>query len=185
MASPSDRTSPARARIRSRRASRPGCSNFAASTRAGVHCGSGTSLNARRCATSRHTWRSIGLWSVTGLIEPNTRRKRLPAYKRWERGRPMELWQMDVVGGVLLEDGTEAKVLTGVDDHSRFCVCAGVMTRATGRAVCGFFAEALERHGVPDEILTDIQDVSTLKSALLPAGAVRMRGDRCPLHIAA
>ena len=91
----------------------------------------------------------------------------------------------DVVGGVLLEDGTEAKVLTGVDDHSRFCVCAGVMTRATGRAVCGFFAEALERHGVPDEILTDIQDVSTLKSALLPAGAVRMRGDRCPLHIAA
>ena len=30
---------------------------------------------------------------------------------------------MDVVGGVLLADGTEAKVLTGVDDHSRFCVC--------------------------------------------------------------
>ena len=44
---------------------------------------------------------------------------------------------MDVVGGVLLEDGTECKVLTGVDDHSRFCVCAGIMVRATGRAVCG------------------------------------------------
>ena len=62
-----------------------------------------------------------------GLIEPKARRKKLPTYKRWERGRPMELWQMDVVGGVLLEDGTECKVLTGVDDHSRFCVCAGVM----------------------------------------------------------
>ena len=44
---------------------------------------------------------------------------------------------MDVVGGVLLADGTEAKVLTGVDDHSRFCVCAGIMVRATARPVCG------------------------------------------------
>ena len=32
---------------------------------------------------------------------------------------------MDVVGGVLLADGTECKVLTGIDDHSRFVVCAG------------------------------------------------------------
>jgi len=34
----------------------------------------------------------------------------------------MELWQMDVVGGFLLADGRRAKALTGVDDHSRFCV---------------------------------------------------------------
>jgi len=89
-----------------------------------------------------------------GLIDEDKRRKRLPAYKRWERGRPMELWQMDVVGGVLLADGTQCKVLTGVDDHSRFCVCAGIMVRATSRPVCGFFVQALERHGVPDEVLT-------------------------------
>ena len=48
------------------------------------------------------------------------------ALRRWERGGPMELWQMDVVGGVLLADGTECKVLTGIDDHSRFVVCSGV-----------------------------------------------------------
>ena len=36
---------------------------------------------------------------------------------------------MDVVGGVLLEDGPECKVLTGVDDHSRCCVCSGIMVR--------------------------------------------------------
>jgi len=103
------------------------------------------------------------------LIEPPSRRKKLPTYKRWERGRPMELWQMDVVGGVLLEDGTECKVLTGVDDHSRFCVCAGIMIRATGRAVCGFFAQALERHGVPEEILTDNGKVFTNRFGLTPA----------------
>ena len=56
------------------------------------------------------------------LIEPKNSRKRLPTYKRWERGRPNELWQMDIVGGVLLDDGIECKVLTGVDNHSRFCV---------------------------------------------------------------
>jgi len=102
------------------------------------------------------------------LIEPRATRKKLPTYKRWERGRPMELWQMDVVGGVLLEDGTECKVLTGVDDHSRFCVCAGVMVRATARAVCGFFAQALERHGVPNEILTDNGKVFTNRFGLKP-----------------
>jgi hypothetical protein len=73
----------------------------------------------------------------------------------------MELWQMDVVGGVLFADGSEAKILTGVDDHSRFCVCCGIMMRATTRPVCGFFAEALGRHGVPEEILTDNGKVFT------------------------
>jgi transposase InsO family protein len=96
-----------------------------------------------------------------GLVDPHATRKRLPTYKRWERGRPMELWQMDVVGGVLLAAGTECKVLTAVDDHSRFCVSAGVMVRATARPVCGFFVQALERHGVPEEILTDNGKVFT------------------------
>jgi transposase InsO family protein len=102
------------------------------------------------------------------LIEPKSRRKKLPTYKRWERGRPMELWQMDVVGGVLLDDGTECKVLTGVDDHSRFCVCAGIMVRATFRPVCGFLAQALERHGVPEEILTDNGKVFTGRFSVKP-----------------
>jgi hypothetical protein len=67
----------------------------------------------------------------------------------------MALWQIDIVGGVMLADGTEAKVVTGVDDHSRFCVMAAVVTRATGRAVCLAFAEALRRYGIPEEVLTD------------------------------
>ena len=73
----------------------------------------------------------------------------------------MELWQFDVVGGVLLADGRQLKVLTGIDDHSRFVVCAGLMVRATSRAVCAHFAEAMARHGVPQEILTDNGKVFT------------------------
>jgi hypothetical protein len=32
-----------------------------------------------------------------GMIEPGSRDRRLRKWKRWERGAPMELWQMDVV----------------------------------------------------------------------------------------
>lgn len=72
-------------------------------------------------------------WALvrSGLVVPHAPRIRLKTYKRWERGRPVELWQFDVVGGVLTDDGTEAKLLTGIDDHSRFVVCCGVMARAT------------------------------------------------------
>ena len=99
--------------------------------------------------------------SRKGLIVATRERKKLPTYKRWERGRPMELWQMDVVGGVLTEAGVEAKILTGIDDHSRFIVCAGVMARATLRPVCAHLVSALERYGVPEEILTDNGKVFT------------------------
>jgi len=90
-----------------------------------------------------------------GLIEPRSRRRKRRDYIRWERETPMQLWQIDIVGGLVLADGTECKVVTGVDDHSRFCVMAAVVVRATGRAVCLAFAEALRRYGMPEEVLTD------------------------------
>jgi transposase InsO family protein len=90
-----------------------------------------------------------------GLVAGRKRGRRRDEFVRWQRDKPMELWQVDIVGGVLLADGTEAKVVTGVDDHSRHCVMAKVVARATGRAVCLAFAEALQRFGVPEEVLSD------------------------------
>jgi transposase len=51
------------------------------------------------------------------LITPDGRRRRR-AWRRFERERPMQLWQLDLIE-LPLADGTEIKVLTGVDDHSR------------------------------------------------------------------
>jgi transposase len=93
-----------------------------------------------------------------GLIEPGPRKRPKDSYVRWERDEPMALWQLDIVGGAFLADGTEAKIVTGVDDHSRYCVIAAVVARATGRAVCLAFAAALQRFGVPGKVLSDIQD---------------------------
>jgi hypothetical protein len=44
----------------------------------------------------------------------------------------MELWQMDVVGGLALADGSTAKALTGVDDHSRCRPAGSSMTTRPG-----------------------------------------------------
>ncbi|MGI5238590.1 DDE-type integrase/transposase/recombinase [Dactylosporangium sp. CA-139066] len=90
-----------------------------------------------------------------GLVDAQPRGRRRQDYTRWQRDRPMELWQMDIVGGIVLADGTEAKVITGVDDHSRYCVIATVVRRATGRAVCLAFVDALRRFGTREEVLTD------------------------------
>ena len=56
----------------------------------------------------------------------------------------MQLWQMDVMGSVRLVDGSEAKLISGIDDHSRFAVIAVVVARASGRAVCAAFTAAME-----------------------------------------
>ncbi len=68
---------------------------------------------------------------------------------------------MDVVGGVHLCDGVEVKVVTGIDDNSRFVVSAKVVARATARPVCEALLEALARHGVPEQVLTDNGKVFT------------------------
>ena len=72
----------------------------------------------------------------------------------------MQLWQLDIIYGPRLVDTItgelrDARIVTGVDDHSRYCVLARVVERATGRAICLAFREALQRYGAPEEVLTD------------------------------
>jgi transposase InsO family protein len=95
-----------------------------------------------------------------GLVVQRKRKRPQESYIRWQRPGPMQLWQVDIVGGVMILDPVsgvlrEAKVVTGVDDHSRFCVIASVVERATARAVCLALAAALAQFGVPEEILID------------------------------
>ncbi len=95
------------------------------------------------------------------LIDPKKRRRKREDYRRWERLKAMELWQMDVMGGVQLSDGRELKLVSGIDDHSRFCISAKLVERATTRPVCEALLAAMRRHGVPEQILTDNGKVFT------------------------
>jgi transposase InsO family protein len=96
-----------------------------------------------------------------GLIEPRSRRRRRQDYMRWERPVPMQLWQLDVTASAFLADGREVKIVTGIDDHSRYCVIARAVMRATARPVCQAFIEAMTIYGVPEEVLTDNGTVFT------------------------
>jgi transposase InsO family protein len=94
------------------------------------------------------------------LVKARPRKRPRESFIRFERPGPMQLWGIDIVGGVELVNPVtgeirDAKIVTGVDDHSRFCVMAKVVERATARAVCLGFAEALARYGVPEEVITD------------------------------
>jgi transposase InsO family protein len=96
-----------------------------------------------------------------GLISPVARKRRRSDYVRWERDAPMQLWQMDVTASAFLKSGTELKIVTAIDDHSRFCIAAKVVRRGSSRAVCGTFVEAMALFGVPEEVLTDNGSVFT------------------------
>ena len=106
------------------------------------------------------------------LISPKPRRRRRDDYKRWERARSMELWQIDVLGNVKLTTGIGASIVTGIDDHSRFCVIAKVVARATARPVCDALLEALSTHGIPEQILTDNGKVFTGRLGRKPANVL-------------
>lgn len=99
--------------------------------------------------------RALRRWGLS------TARGRLPerrTYMRWERGRAMELWQIDVMGGVLVNDckgGVSGlKAVTGIVTP-RFCVMVALVERATCRPVCAVVAQPLWEHGVPEQVPTD------------------------------
>jgi transposase InsO family protein len=77
--------------------------------------------------------------------------------------RAVQLWQMDIVGGFYLSDGSELKAVTGLDDHSRYCVCAHLVLRATSRPTCEALRAAKKTHGVPEAVLTDNGKVFTAR----------------------
>ncbi|MDQ3987161.1 MAG: IS481 family transposase [Actinomycetota bacterium] len=106
------------------------------------------------------------------LIQPKPRRRRRDDYKRWERPRSMELWQIDVMGNVRLASGLQLSVVTGIDDHSRYCVIAKVVARATARPVCDALLEALHTYGIPEQILTDNGKVFTGRLGRKPANVL-------------
>ena len=61
------------------------------------------------------------------LVVSEARKRKWEDYVRWERSTAMELWQMDIVGGVMLVGGGEAKIVSGIDDHWRFIISAHVV----------------------------------------------------------
>lgn len=77
-----------------------------------------------------------------------------PALKRFERGAPNELWQMDSKGKYPLREG-ECHPLSIVDDHSRYAVGLYALPELSGAKAYPCLVETFRRYGVPQAMLMD------------------------------
>jgi len=109
-------------------------------------------LGARAAGGSRATVHRVLVRNA--MVTPQAQRHKRK-YRRWQRETPMALWQLDLVGGVFLADGRECKLLSGIDDHSRYVVVAAALAVPSGRAVADAFVAAMKTYGVPAQVLTD------------------------------
>ena len=87
-----------------------------------------------------------------GLIRDRDRQQ--PATKRFERGSPNELWQMDFKGEYRLPEG-RCTPLSIIDDCSRFSVGLFGLRRTTSEQVSRRLIECFDTFGLPDAILMD------------------------------
>ena len=112
---------------------------------------------------SRHGFLSLARETVRRLLRRNghgpilgrTRRRNKPAKVRhFERALPNELWQTDIMS-FMIKGQYRVYVIGFLDDHSRFIVGWGLYRFQTAANVQEVFRAAIEKHGMPKEVLSD------------------------------
>ena len=89
-----------------------------------------------------------------GLVTPEPRKRPKSSYLRFAAEQPNECWQSDFTH-YPLAGGTDAEILTWLDDHSRYALRVTAHLPVTGPAVLAAFRAACSQHGVPASTLTD------------------------------
>ena len=74
--------------------------------------------------------------------------------RRFERISPRELYQMDIMFYRLKKEG-RFYLVSIMDDYSRFIVAHKVCTTQTGDNITSVFHEAVDKYGLPNQLLTD------------------------------
>ena len=114
-------------------------------------------------ALSRHGFLSLARETVRRLLrrkghEPilgRSRRRNKPAKVRhFERALPNDLWQTDIMS-FMIKGQYRVYVIGFLDDHSRFIVGWGLYRFQTAVSVQEVFRAAIEKHGLPKEVLSD------------------------------
>src|SRR5215471_8706510 len=92
--------------------------------------------------------------AARGLVTPEPRKRPKSSYIRFAAEQPNECWQSDFTH-YPLADGTDAEILTWLDDHSRYALRVTAHRSVTGPVVLAAFRAACTQHGVPASTLTD------------------------------
>jgi transposase InsO family protein len=97
-----------------------------------------------------------------GLVTPEPAKRPRSSWVRFEAEMPNECWQSDFTH-YLLADGTDAEILTWLDDHSRYALSVTAHRTVTADDVLAAFRAAAARHGPPASTLTDNGSVFTTR----------------------
>jgi len=82
------------------------------------------------------------------------RRNKPPQVRSFERANPNDLWQTDIMT-FMLKGQYRVYLIGFMDDHSRFLVGWGLYRFQTTANVQEVFRAAIEKHGMPKEVLSD------------------------------
>src|SRR3989338_7347601 len=82
------------------------------------------------------------------------RRNKPPQVKSFERASPNDLWQTDIMT-FMLKGQYRIYLIGFMDDNSRFIVGWGLYRFQTAANVQEVFCAAIEKHGMPKEVLSD------------------------------
>lgn len=88
-------------------------------------------------------------------IKPRKKKRSSDRIRRFERARPMQLWQSDITQFTLGPSSMRVYLTVFMDDHSRYIVGWRLMSRQTADLVIDSFKDAMVRFGKPEEVLTD------------------------------
>jgi transposase InsO family protein len=75
--------------------------------------------------------------------------------RRFERARPMQLWQSDITSYVLTRHSLRVYLVVFLDDRSRYIVSWSLCTHQKTEMVQECLLDGIARFGKPEEVLTD------------------------------
>jgi transposase InsO family protein len=107
---------------------------------------------ARDGAVAKSTVHSILLRNERVSNQPE---KTAGAYRRFEKERPNQLWQMDFKGHYPLGNNERCHPLTILDDHSRYSLCLQACRNQQTLTVKEHLTAAFRRYGLPERMLMD------------------------------
>lgn len=83
------------------------------------------------------------------------KKKAPPQIRRFERARPMQLWQTDITSFVLPRSKQRVYLVVFLDDNSRYIVSWSLALKQTGAFVMECMINGFEKFGKPEEVLSD------------------------------
>jgi transposase InsO family protein len=118
----------------------------------------------------------------SGLVTPDPSKRPKSSYVRFEAAQPNECWQSDFTH-YRLADGTDAEILTWLDDCSRYALSVTAHLRVTAAVVLATFRAAVAIFGIPASTLTDNGMVFTTRFAGGKGGRNHLEHELRELHI--